>query len=78
MNAIVATDSVAAEDPHSKFRRCLRTPYRIRNDKRYDPIGSAPVREAPGAAERFGPGHFRLGRLSEAAGVCGGRGTYGY
>ena len=29
-------------------------------------------------AERFGPGHFRLGRLNEAAGVCGGRGTYGY
>ena len=28
--------------------------------------------------ERFGPGHFRLGRLNEAAGVCGGRGTYGY
>ena len=28
-------------------------------------------------AERFGPGHFRLGRLNEAAGVCGGRGTYG-
>ena len=22
----------------------------------------------------FGPGHFRLGRLNEAAGVCGGRG----
>jgi hypothetical protein len=29
-------------------------------------------------AGRFGPGHFRLGRLNEAAGVCGGRGTYGY
>ena len=29
-------------------------------------------------AERFAPGHFRLGRLNEAAGVCGGRGTYGY
>ena len=29
-------------------------------------------------ADRFGPGHFRLGRLNEAAGVCGGRGTYGY
>jgi hypothetical protein len=29
-------------------------------------------------ADRFAPGHFRLGRLNEAAGVCGGRGTYGY
>jgi hypothetical protein len=29
-------------------------------------------------AGRFGPGHFRLGRLNEAAGGCGGRGTYGY
>lgn len=29
-------------------------------------------------ADRFGPGHFRLGRLNEAAGVCGGRGSYGY
>ena len=27
---------------------------------------------------RLEPGHFRLGRLNEAAGVCGGRGTYGY
>ena len=29
-------------------------------------------------ANRFAPGHFGLGRLNEAAGVCGGRGTYGY
>src|ERR1019366_10760257 len=33
---------------------------------------------SPSMADRFGPGHFRLGRLNEAAGVCGGRGTYGY
>src|ERR1035438_3827878 len=33
---------------------------------------------SPRMADRFGPGHFRLGRLNEAAGVCGGRGTYGY
>ena len=24
------------------------------------------------------PGHFRLGRLNGGAGVCGGRGDYGY
>jgi hypothetical protein len=29
-------------------------------------------------ADGFASGHFRLGRLNEAAGVCGGRGTYGY
>src|ERR1035438_6209579 len=33
---------------------------------------------SPRMADRFAPGHFRLGRLNEAAGVCGGRGTYGY
>src|ERR1019366_4661066 len=46
--------------------------------KRYDSIGSAPVHEPRARGERFGPGHFRLGRLNEAAGVCGGRGPYGY
>jgi hypothetical protein len=29
-------------------------------------------------ADGFASGHFRLGRLNEAAGVCGGRGIYGY
>jgi hypothetical protein len=32
----------------------------------------------PRHGREFRPGHFRLGRLNEAAGVCGGRGTYGY
>ena len=46
--------------------------------KRYDSIGSAPAHEARARPIDSGPGHFRLGRLNEAAGVCGGRGTYGY
>jgi len=46
--------------------------------KRYDSIGSAPAYASRDADERWGPVHFRLGRLDEAAGACGGRGTYGY
>ena len=41
--------------------------------KRYDSIGSAPA-GVVGVGSTLIPGHFRLGRLDEAAGVCGGRG----
>ena len=41
--------------------------------KRYDSIGSAPA-GVVGVGSTLIPGHFRLGRLNEAAGVCGGRG----
>jgi hypothetical protein len=41
----------------------FRRPSAITPVKRYDPIGSAPTREIR-AGMRFGPGHFRLGRLS--------------
>jgi hypothetical protein len=40
--------------------------------KRYDSIGSAPA-GVVGVGSTLIPGHFRLGRLDEAAGVCGGR-----
>jgi hypothetical protein len=46
---------------------------RISTDKRYDSIGSAPA-GIVGVGSALIPGHFRLGRLNEAAGVCGGRG----
>jgi hypothetical protein len=42
-------------------------------EKRYDSIGSAPA-GIVGVGSALIPGHFRLGRLNEAAGVCGGRG----
>ena len=42
-------------------------------DKRYDSIGNAPA-GIVGVGSTLIPGHFRLGRLDEAAGVCGGRG----
>jgi len=45
-------------------------------DKRYDSIGSAPAGTV-GLGSAAIPGHFRLGRLNEAAGVCGGRGPMG-
>ena len=45
----------------------------ICTDKRYDSIGSAPA-GVVGVGSTLIPGHFRLGRLDEAAGVCGGRG----
>jgi hypothetical protein len=32
----------------------------------------------PGQIRKPRAGHFRLGRLNEAAGVCGGRGSHGY
>jgi hypothetical protein len=53
------------------FRRAVS---RIRTDKRYDSIASAPVGGLAAVQARFGPGHFRLGRLNEPAGACGGRG----
>jgi len=46
---------------------------RISTGKRYDSIGSAPA-GVVGVGSTLIPGHFRLGRLDEAAGVCGGRG----
>src|SRR5258708_3387315 len=45
----------------------------IGTEKRYDSIGSAPA-GIVGVGSTLIPGHFRLGRLDEAAGVCGGRG----
>jgi hypothetical protein len=42
--------------------------------KRYDSIGSAPAHRPRAEPKRFGPGHFRLGRLNEAVGVWGRRG----
>jgi hypothetical protein len=47
----------------------------ISTDKRYDSIGSAPA-GIVGVGSALIPGHFRLGRLNEAAGVCGGRGPF--
>ena len=41
--------------------------------KRYDSIGSAPE-GVVGVVSALMPGHFRLGRLNQAAGGCGGRG----
>ena len=41
--------------------------------KRYDSIGSAPAKKPLAKPKRVGPGHFRLGRLNEAAGVWGRR-----
>jgi hypothetical protein len=42
------------------------------SEKRYDSIGSAPA-GVVGVGSTLIPGHVRLGRLDEAAGVCGGR-----
>src|ERR1019366_967672 len=47
---------------------------RIDPVKRYDSIGSAPAHRPRAEPKRFGPGHFRLGRLNEAVGVWGRRG----
>jgi hypothetical protein len=46
---------------------------RISTEKRYDSIGSAPA-GVVGVGAALIPGHFRLGRLNQAAGGCGGRG----
>jgi hypothetical protein len=46
---------------------------RISTAKRYDSIGSA-LADRVRVGSVVIPGHFRLGRLSQAAGGCGGRG----
>jgi hypothetical protein len=45
--------------------------------KRYDPIGSVPADEPRAEPMGFGPGHFRLGRLNEAALVWQGNCLFG-
>jgi hypothetical protein len=55
------------------YRDSNRLVCRISTHKRYDSIGNAPA-GVVGVGSTLIPGHFRLGRLDEAAGVCGGRG----
>jgi hypothetical protein len=58
----------------SDDKRFMALIYRsISTDKRHDSIGSAPA-GVVGVGSTLIPGHFRLGRLDEAAGVCSRRG----
>jgi len=56
----------------SRATRKLSFVGRISIDKRYDSIGSAPA-GVVGVGSALIPGHFRLGRLNQAAGGGGGR-----
>jgi hypothetical protein len=58
--------------PPAKLEDGRKTLKSISPEKRYDSIGSAPA-GVVGVGSTLIPGHFRLGRLDEAAGVCGGR-----
>ena len=51
----------------------LELPWKISIAKRYDSIGSA-LADRVRAGSVVIPGHFRLGRLNQAAGGCGGGG----
>ena len=67
---------------HSRHRGDLQVPFQLTGPccqfGYASPISVSLISARPGAAGRFGPGHFRLERLDEAAGVCGRRGAYGH
>jgi hypothetical protein len=67
-----STDAIASSARISRHSE-VKVRVWISTDKRYDSIGNAPG-GIVGVGQTLIPGHFRLGRLDEAAGVCGGRG----
>src|SRR5947209_2917780 len=71
--ALMTRQPTSAVSHNSSVRLTRSVRRRAASFKRYDSIGSAPA-GIVGVGSTLFPGHFRLGRLDEAAGVCGGRG----